>query len=390
MNLLTTQKLPIFIHSPIYELNCMLFRDELLYMLALQRVPNLGDTSAKKLLQSVGSAEGVFKEKRRKLLKIDGIGGFKLKDLWSSRILHDAEKELEYIQANDISCSFFKDDSYPEKLKHCLDGPILIFRRGNINLNNKRVISVVGTRKMTAHGRDFCEKLISELAPANPVIVSGFAYGVDITAHKAALANHLQTISCLAHGLNQMYPKIHKKYVSQIEENGGFVTEFWSSDSLSRTNFLKRNRIIAGISEATIVIESAERGGSLVTADIANSYSREVFAVPGRTKDLRSEGCNNLIKRQQAMLLTSAADIIYMLGWKLEDYETKPQQKQLFIELSPDENTIYKYLKNGKKQVLDNIALHCKMPTSKASSLLLSMELKGVLRPFPGKLFQII
>ena len=186
------------------------------------------------------------------------------------------------------------------------------------------------------------------------------------------------------------HPKIHKKYVSQIEENGGFVTEFWSSDSLSRTNFLKRNRIIAGISEATIVIESAEKGGSLVTADIANSYSREVFAVPGRTKDLRSEGCNNLIKRQQAMLLTSAADIIYMLGWNLEDYETKPQQKQLFIELSPDENTIYKYLKNGKKQVLDNIALHCKMPTSRASSLLLSMELKGVLRPLPGKLFQII
>lgn len=368
----------------------MLSRDELLYTLALQRVPNLGDTSAKKLLQSVGSAKGIFKEKRGKLLKIDGIGLLKIKGIGSSSILHDAEKELEYLDKRGISHSFFKDDSYPDKLKHCLDGPILIFHRGNINLKNRKIISVVGTRKVTTHGRDFCERLINELAPINPIIVSGLAYGVDITAHKAALANELQTIGCLAHGLNQMYPKVHKRYVSQIEENGGFITEFWSSESLNRINFLKRNRIIAGMSEATIVIESAERGGSLVTADIANSYSREVFAVPGRFTDIQSQGCNNLIKRQQAMLLTSAADIIYMLGWKLEDYKTKPQQKQLFVALSLEEETICKHLKNGKKHPLDDIAVHCKMTTSKVSSLLIRMELKGLVKPLPGKLFQII
>jgi len=368
----------------------MLSRDELFHTLALQRVPNLGDTSAKKLLQFVGSAEGIFKEKRANLIKIDGIGALKLKELNASRIFIDAEKELEYIDSNSISHSFFKEDSYPERLKHCLDGPLLIFYRGNINLKNRRMISVVGARNITTYGRDFCAKLINELAPTNPIIVSGFAYGVDISAHKAAIENGLQTIGCLAHGLNQIYPKVHKKYVSQVQDNGGFITEFWSSDVFDRTNFLKRNRIIAGMSEATIVIESAERGGSLVTADIANSYNREVFAVPGRTTDSQSQGCNNLIKTQQARLLTSAADIVYMLGWKLEDYKAKPQQKKLFVDLSTEEKVIYDYLKNNKKQVLDLIALNCKIPTFKASSLLLSMELKGVIRPLPGKLFQII
>ena len=368
----------------------MISKDELRYTLALQRVPNLGDTSAKKILQFVGSAEGVFKEKRTNLLKIDGIGALKLKDLNASRIHIDAERELEYIDANAISYSFFKDDSYPERLKHCLDGPLLIFSRGKINLENRRIISVVGTRNVTTYGRDFCIKLIEELAPTNPIIVSGFAYGVDIVAHKAAVDNGLQTIGCLAHGLNQIYPKVHKKHVSQVEENGGFITEFWSSDDFDRTNFLKRNRIIAGMSEATIVIESAEKGGSLVTADIANSYNREVFAAPGRTTDSQSQGCNNLIKTQQARLLTSAADIVYMLDWKLEDFKTKPQQKQLFVELTTEEEVIYDYLKDKEKRVLDIIALNCKIPTFKASSLLLSMELKGVIRPLPGKLFQII
>tara|TARA_B110000503_G_scaffold91399_1_gene137976 strand:- start:2215 stop:3321 length:1107 start_codon:yes stop_codon:yes gene_type:complete len=367
----------------------MLSRDELFHTLALQRVPNLGDASAKKLLQVVGSAEGVFKEKTTTLLKVDGIGRQKLKDLNTSNAFVDAEREMEYIDSNQISCSFFKDDNYPERLKHCLDGPLLLFCRGDINLMSKRIISVVGARNITTYGRDFCVKLINELAPTNPTIVSGFAYGADITAHKAAIENGLQTIGCLAHGLNQMYPKTHKKYVSQVEENGGFITDFWSSDKIERTNFLKRNRIIAGMSEATIVIESAEKGGSLVTADIANSYDREVFAAPGRTTDSQSKGCNNLIKTQQARLLTSAADIVYMLGWKLEDFKAKPQQKQLFIELSAEEQVIFDYLKENDKQVLDLIALHCKVPTFKVSSLLLSMELKGVVRPLPGKLFQI-
>ena len=368
----------------------MLSKNELRYMLALQRVPNLGDTSAKKLLQFVGSAEGIFNEKKSNLLKIDGIGSLKLRELHANVLLDAAEKEIEFIEANSISFSFFKDESYPDKLKHCLDGPILIFHRGTINLQNRKILSIVGTRNVTTYGISFCEKLIEELAPTNPIIVSGFAYGVDITTHRAAINQGLQTIGCLAHGLNQIYPKVHKKYIKQVEQNGGFISEFWSDDAFDRTNFLKRNRIIAGMSEATIVIESAEKGGSLVTADIANSYNREVFAVPGRTTDSQSQGCNDLIKTQQARLLTSAADIIYLLGWSLDDITPKPVQKQLFVVLSDEEEIIFEYLKEREKELLDSIALNCKMPTYKVSTLLLSMELKGVVRPLPGKLFQII
>jgi len=368
----------------------MLSEKELLYTLALQRVPNLGDTSAKKLIHSVGSAEGVFKEKKSRLLKIDGIGQIKLKELSATLQLQEAEEELKFISENNIDYSFFMDKDYPEHLKHCIDGPILFFKKGNIDIQNKKLISIVGTRKASTYGISMCEKLLEDLAPLNPVIISGFAYGIDITAQKKALDLGLQTIACLAHGFNQIYPKNHKKYVSKVESNGGFITEFWSNDSFDRNNFLKRNRIIAGISEATIVIESAEKGGSLVTADIANSYNREVFAAPGRTSDLQSQGCNNLIRKQQAHLLTSAADIVYHLGWEIEAEKSKPKQTKLFVELSNEEKSIWNYLKGKDKELLDVIALECNLPTFKVASHLLNMELKGVIRPLPGKMFQVI
>ena len=247
----------------------------------------------------------------------------------------------------------------------------------------------MGTRKITSYGVHFCRKLIADLAPLDPVIISGFAYGVDITAHKMAVECNLQTVACLAHGFNQMYPKTHQKYTQALEKNGGFITEFWSDDSFERTNFLKRNRIIAGLSQATIVIESAEKGGSLVTADIANSYHRDVFAVPGRVNDNQSIGCNNLIKLQRAHLLSKPEDVPYLLNWKLE-VEEKPVQKQLFVELDTDEKLIYNFLKDNGKELLDIIALKCNMPTFRVASILLNMELKGVVRPLPGKQFEAI
>ena len=367
----------------------MLSRNELRYMLALQRAPNLGDTSAKKLLRHVGSAEGIFKETKTNLLKIDGIGAFRLKDLNELQLLDQADDEIVFIENNEISYSYFEEISYPENLKHCIDGPILFFYSGNIDLRNKKVISVVGTRKITSYGRSFCEKLIQELAPVAPVIVSGFAYGVDISAHKAALSNGLQTIGCLAHGLDRMYPSAHKKYVDAVKTNGGLISEFWSSDSFDRNNFLKRNRIIAGLSEATVVIESGEKGGSLVTADIANSYNREVFAVPGKVNDKQSRGCNNLIRSQQAHLITEAADIIYLLGWQPEKQKPRVQQTQLFIELTEEEKTIYNFLNGKDRELLDVIALQCKIPVFRTASLLMNLELKGVIRPLPGKFFKL-
>ena len=362
----------------------------LLYVLALQNVARIGDITAKKLINNCGSAEAIFKEKKSNLLKIDGIGTTTISDVFSTYHFEEAEKELKFIKDNDIKCLYFMDENYPEKLKHCIDGPILLFQSGDINLKKQRIISIVGTRKITTYGTAFCEQLVEQLAPFNPVIVSGFAYGTDITALKAALKHNLQTVGCLAHGLNQIYPKVHKKYVADIEKHGGFLTEFWSASNPDRENFLKRNRIIAGLSEATIVIESAEKGGSLVTADIANSYNRDVFAVPGRTTDSQSVGCNNLIKYQKAQMLTNPMDIPYILNWQLEDNKKPAIQKQLFVELEVDEKAIYNYLKDNSKQQLDTIALECEMPIFKVASLLLNMEIKGVIRPLPGKLFEVI
>ncbi|MDT0558106.1 DNA-processing protein DprA [Ichthyenterobacterium sp. W332] len=363
---------------------------ELLYTLALQHVPKIGALTAKRLIAHCGSAEAVLKEDTTRLLKIDGIGTLTIKGLFDISHLKEAEEELKFIKNNAISCLYFEDPNYPERLKHCIDSPILLFQSGNINLENKRIISVVGARKITTKGIAFCEQLIEQLAPFNPVIVSGFAYGTDITAQKAALKHNLQTIGCLAHGLNQIYPKVHKKYVADVERHGGFFTDFWSSDPFDRNNFLKRNRIIAGLSEATVVIESAEKGGSLVTADIANSYDREVFAVPGRITDSQSVGCNNLIKFQKAHLLSSSLDIPYLLNWQLEEHVKPVVQKQLFIDLNDEEKQVYKVLETNGKELLDVIALDCQLPTFKVASILLNLELKGLVRPLPGKLFELI
>lgn len=364
--------------------------DELLHLLALQQVPKIGDVIAKKLVLHCGSARAVFSEKKHKLLKIEGVGEIIVQNLYSPQYLKAAEKEYAFIRQNNITCTSFLSEQYPKNLKHCYDGPLLLFSRGNIRLADQKIISVVGTRRATPHGIDFCEKLIADLSPLQPVIVSGFASGIDIAAHKAALKNQLQTIGCLAHGLNQVYPRNHSKYAAQVEENGGFITDFWSVSQPDRENFLKRNRIIAGISEATIVIESAEKGGSLLTATLADSYDREVFAVPGRPADTHSTGCNNLIKQQKAHLLTSAADLVYILGWELEEKKAKPVQKRLFVALDETETAIHAFLQKNGKALLDDIALTCRLPIHKTATTLLTMELKGVIRPLPGKWFEAV
>jgi DNA processing protein len=364
---------------------------ELLHLLALLQVDGVGDIVAKKLLNHCKTAETIFKTKASKLASIDGVGQNLIRNLKNKSVFEKAAAELHYIKSNDINVCFYLDDNYPERLKHCIDGPILLFYSGNINWNTRKIISIVGTRQITSYGTEFCKKLIEDLAPLNPIIISGFAYGVDIVAHQAAIDNNLQTIGILAHGLNQIYPKSHKKHIAKMEQNGGFMTEFWSSSNPEKENFVKRNRIVAGIAEATIVIESAEKGGSLITGTMANDYNRDVFAVPGRTSDKLSQGCNNLIKTQRAHLLTSAADILYILNWEIDSQtNAKVIQKQLFVSLDNDEQKIYDYLQQNGKQLLDVIAIACDFPVFKLSSILLNMELKGVIRPLPGKLFEAI
>lgn len=363
---------------------------ELLNTLALMRVDGVGDIVAKKLINHQGSAEAVFAAKKSQILAIDGIGEMVYNNLKNTTVFKLAEAELKFIRDNKIKAVFYLEKEYSERLKHCVDGPVVLFTSGNIALEGRKTLSIVGTRQMTSYGADFCRKLIEDLAPLNPVIISGFAYGVDIHAHAIAMEQNLQTIGVVAHGLNQVYPKVHKKYVAKMEENGGFMTEFWSSSNPDKENFVKRNRIVAGLSEATIIIESADKGGSLITANIANDYNRDVFAVPGRITDKYSMGCNSLIRGQKANLLTDAADLIYMLNWQLEETKKKPVQKQLFIELDSEEQKVYDYLQKNGKELMDIIALQCEMPIFRISSLLLNMELKGVIRPLPGKLFEAI
>jgi len=367
-----------------------MLEEELLYVLALQRAKGIGDINAKKLISHCGNAKNVLKEKRKNLEKINGIGSQTIQYLFDELNLKAAEKELEYILKNNIEALYFQDKNYPEKLKYCIDGPILLFKDGDFKLNKAPIISVVGTRNITSYGRDFCEKLIFDLKGYNPIIVSGFAYGVDICAHKAAIKNELTTIGVLAHGFEETYPKSHKKYISEVHRNGGFLSDFWHNDELIRENFLKRNRIVAGISEATIVIESAEKGGSLVTADIANSYNRDVFAVPGRSTDNFSKGCNDLIKRNKAAILTSSQDLIEFLNWESSTNTPKLIQKQLFVELDENEQHIYNFLLENGKELLDIISINCDLPIYKTTTILFSLEMKGVVKPLPGKLYEAV
>jgi len=362
---------------------------ELFSLLALLKVDGVGDIMGKKLLNSFGDASAIFKAKNSDLAAVDGIGSVLIKNLKDKTIFEKADKELSFIRNNNIQVSFFQHENYPERLKHCFDAPILIFTAGNLDFKKKRLISIVGTRQITSYGTDFCKKLIEDLAPLDPVIVSGFAYGVDIVAHQAAMDHDLQTVAVLAHGLNQIYPRTHKKYMAKMEENGGFITEFWSDSNPDKEKFVRRNRIVAGMTEATIVIESADKGGSLITANMANEYNRDVFAVPGRVTDKYSQGCNNLIKTQKANLLTSAADLIYMLNWDIKE-KPKNIQKQLFIDLEPQEQKVYDFLQKNGKELLDIISIECDIPIFKLSGILIGMELKGVIRPLPGKLFESI
>ena len=365
--------------------------EELRALLALIKTEGVGDIFAKKLLSHFGSAEEIFKANKKKFLSIDGVGEKIYQSLQNPLNFKKAELELEFIKKEQLKVHFFQSENYPERLKHCVDGPILLFSSGNINLENQKIISIVGTRNMTSYGAEFCKNFLEDLAPFSPIIVSGFAYGIDIHAHITAMNLNLQTIGVLAHGLNQIYPKDHKKHIHKMELNGGFMTEFWSDSKPDRENFVRRNRIVAGISEATIVIESAERGGSMITANLANDYNRDVFAVPGRVQDNYSQGCNMLIKTQRANLLSSAKDLLYVLNWDAK--KNKPHQsiqKQMFVEMTTEEQKIYDFLLKNGKELLDLIAIACEMPVFKISSILIQMELKGLIRPLPGKYFEAI
>jgi len=363
----------------------------LLYQIALTLIPGIGDVSAKSLLAYCGSPEAVYKEDKKSLLKIPGIGSKTALSIINHDTFNRAEAEMKFVEKNDISSIFFTDSKYPERLKVCVDSPILLYFKGNLDFNNMHFISIVGTRSATDFGKEFTEGLVEQLKPYNTCVVSGLAYGIDITAHKQSIKLNVPTVAVVAHGLDRIYPGVHSNIASDMKSNGGILTDYVSGTKPDRENFPKRNRIIAGLSEATIVVEAAKKGGALITGQIASSYNRDVFAVPGRVTDKYSEGCNHLIKTNQASLIQSAKDIEYLLGWKsAKEMKKQTVQKSFFVSLSESENKVVDLLKEQSVMQLDAMGLKLSWPVSKVFPVLTTLELKGVVRSKPGRVYELI
>jgi len=360
------------------------------HKIALGLIPRIGDINARKLVAHFGSVEAVFQEPYRNLILIPGIGSGLAKYISDRSYLDTAEAEAEYVVKNNVKTYFYLDNDYPYRLRQCDDSPVVFFFMGECDLNSSKILSVVGTRNATTRGRELCDKIVGGLAAGHPdmIIVSGLAYGIDIAAHKAALANNLQTIGVLAHGLKTIYPSIHDSTAKAIVRHGGLVTDFVSDALPERNNFLKRNRIIAGLSDATLVVESGIKGGALITADIANSYNRDVFAVPGRPEDQWSAGCNGLIRNNKAFLTECSDDVEYFLNWKPE--KAKPAiQRTLFNDLEDNEKLIYELISKEGELTIDTICRTLAIPVYKLSSILLQMEFKDLVKCYPGNIYRV-
>ncbi len=370
-----------------------LSNSELVYRIGIEMIPKVGSINAKKLIAYCGGAAAVFKESKKNLLKIPGIGNAIASEVVSQSVLTKAETELKFIQKYGIQVLYFTDTNYPDRLKQCEDGPVVLYvkSKNELNFNTDKIISIVGTRKATSYGKSVCEDLIGGLAQKgyNPIIVSGLAYGIDIAAHKAAIKHHLPTVAVLGHGLNTIYPSAHKNIAKDIVNEGALATDFPSGTAFDRNNFLRRNRIIAGLADATIVVESAHEGGALITADIANSYNREVFAVPGNTTSTYSKGCNQLIKQNKAALVETADDIEFLLGWKPNKNGQGTQTRINFDSFSVEEQSIVNYLREHGENMVDTIAIETGIPVSKTLSALLNLEFAGLVNSKPGKLFTL-
>ena len=363
--------------------------NDLLYKIALGLIPGLGPVNTKNIVSYLGSVQAVFEAGENDFMKIPGIAEKGAKQIIKNRnTLSEARKELEFIKKHNILPIFYTDKDYPFFLKQCSDAPLMIYLKGKIDFKNRKILSFIGTRKASPYGKELCRTIIRQLADKghNPIIVSGLAYGIDACAHQAALDAGLDTIAVLGHGLDRMYPAQHRSLARKIIGRGALLTEFRSDSEFKRQNFLQRNRIIAGMSQATVVIESAAKGGSLTTAEYANSYNREVFALPGRIGDRYSEGCNRLIKTHRAVLLQSADDIEYLLNWEKEQ---DAKQKQMFIELDDEQKKITQVLQNSKTASADEICRHTGFPIYKVSSVLLDLEFKGIIRTLPGKMYEL-
>ncbi len=364
-------------------------QEELIYQIASTLIPGVGDIVGKKLVAYCGSPEAVFKEKKSNLARIQGISPKTLAGIFDPALRKRAEEEVRFMEKHKIQSFYFSENDYPARLKQCIDSPLMLYYKGSTKLKRQKVISIVGTRKATNYGQSVISELVEGLREHNVLIVSGLAYGIDTLAHKSALQNQLDTVAVLAHGLDRIYPHLNRGLAEKIAWQGGLLTDFMSKTNPDRENFPKRNRIVAGLSDAVVVVESAKKGGALITADIANSYNRDVFAVPGRIKETYSEGCNFLIKTNRAALIQSADDLIYMMGWK-EQKKPFAVQRKIFVELPESEKILIDLLKEQDEMGIDQLCIKSKMSATKVASALLNLEFEGLVKCLPGKIYKLI
>lgn len=358
-----------------------------LYEIALTLVNGIGDVVGKKLVAYCGGAEAVFCETKKALSQVPGISKNIVDSILSQQVMRRAEEEMRFIEKNGITPLFYLDTHYPKRLQHCHDSPMLLYYKGNADLNADKIVGVVGTRKISDYGKYITERIIEDLSANNVMIVSGLAYGVDAAAHRAALKYNLATVGVLGNGMQTIYPAENRNLAQQMLEKGGVLTEFISGTGPIRENFPQRNRIVAGMVDCLLVVESAIKGGAMITAELANSYDREVFAVPGRVGDFYSEGCNQLIKINKANLITNANDMYYIMRWDV-DTKVVPRQMRLFRDFSEDEKKVMDVFGQNNIVHLDDIIVGSELSPSKIASILLSLEFDGILTALPGKRYQ--
>ena len=370
---------------------------ETLYAMALTRLTNFNFQQALELYKAAGSAQNLYEHRNEVGDLIEGCTPRlidALKD-WGDAMKR-AEAEAKYMEEHKIRAYTLLDDDYPQRLLECADAPLVLYYIGNADLNQQKIISIVGTRQITNYGRDLCRKFIRELHEMCPqvLIVSGLAYGVDICAHRESLANGYDTTAVLAHGLDQIYPYHHRETAAKMVEHGGLLTEFMTQTNADKVNFVRRNRIVAGMSDATIVIESAAKGGSLITAEIAQSYDRAVFAFPGNIVQPFSDGCNNLIRDNGAGLITCAEDFVKAMGWQNDAVRRQALaegiERQLFPELSPEEQKIVSLLQQTNDLQLNIISVKTGIAIHQITALLFQLEMKGVVQPVAGGMYQLL
>lgn len=363
--------------------------NDLLYLVSLTLVPNIGEVHARELLKHYGSAERIFTAKRTELDKLPGIGTVRANSIKSFQGFDIAEAELKFIDKYKITALSQQQKEYPQRLLGCYDAPIVLYYKGNANLNASKIVAVIGTRNHTDYGKEMTAQLVEELAHEQVLVVSGLAYGIDTVAHKAALKANTPTVGILAHGLDRIYPSANKALAKDMLVNGGLLTDFMSGSKPDKQNFPRRNRIVAGIADATIVVETDMNGGSIITAELANNYNKDVFAFPGRATDAKSNGCNYLIRSNKAALVTSAADVAELMNWNRSVTTKKVQQKELFINLTPDETMIVNLLKEKEQVHIDEVTYNCNISSSAIAAAILNLELRGVIAGLPGKMYKL-